>query len=271
MTLKPVNIALLLSTAVQRTGHRWQLMAMLAILYGILSSVINQPAYAIFEAFSAAANSTADGAATSDSVDYSRELEILNDSLPTLIWIYLATTALNATLLIPWSRAVAPGELTPSQGDAKAHSVRFIRSFSHYVTATLLTGVAIILGGMLITILASILGFLATPLVFAGGLSLVWVTIILNAVANYSVLFEAQDKPISYSDAWRKFRPAFIPLSACLATFYMASIIVGLVISGLFGPTGLNSPLSGMAINGAFSFAVGALHIAALVHYNNLR
>lgn len=266
MTPKPVTIAALMSAGAQRASQRWQLLAMLAILYGIVSSIINQPAFSIFEAFASATNTTAN----SDSSDYSRELAILKDGFPTLIWVYLATTALGALLLIPWSRAIAPGDLIPSQGDAKAHAIRLIRSFSHYITATLMTGVAIMLGGTIVTLLASSIGFLATPLVFAGVLSLVWVSIILNAIANYAVFFEAQDKPVSYADAWRKFRPALVPLSASLAVFYMASIIASFVVNGLFGPTGLNLQLPGMAINGAFSFGVGALHIAALAHYNSI-
>ena len=271
MTPKPVNIAILISAGVQHASQRWQLLAMAAVLYGIVSSIVNQPAFEILEAFSAAANSTANQTENSGSIDYSGELAVLSEGLPTLIWVFLATTALGALLLVPWSRAIAPVGLVPSEGDAKTHATRLIRSFSHYITATLLMGAALIVGGMVITMLGSIIGFLAMPLVFAGALSFVWLTIILNAVANYAVIFEAQDKPISYADAWRKFRPAFVPLSACLAAFYMASIIVGFVINGLFGPTGMGLPLFGMAVNGAVSFCVGALHIAALTHYNSIR
>lgn len=271
MTPKPVSIAELLSAGIQHASQRWRLLAMAAVLYGIVSSIVNQPAFEILEAFSVAANSTANQTANSDSIDYTDELAVLNDGLSTLIWVYLATTALSVLLLVPWTRAVAPEDLVPSEGDAKTHATRFIRSFSHYITATFLMGAALIVGGMVITMLASFIGFLAMPLVFAGALGFVWLTIILNAIANYAVFFEAQDKPIRYADAWRKFRPAFVPLSACLAAFYMASILVGFVISGLFGPTGLDLPLPGMAINGAVSFCVGALHIAALAHYNSLR
>lgn len=269
MTPKPVSIAILIRSAVQRTSPRWQLLAMLAVLYGIVSGVINVPAFEILQEFATSSNATAGQATNAAPVDYSRELEILNDGMPTLIWVYLATTALSAALLVPWARAIAPGDLLPGSGNGKAHALRFLRAFSHYITATLLTAAAIVLGGFVITMVASLLGFMAMPLVFAGGLAFIWVTIILNAVANYALFYEAQDKPISFADTWRKFRPAFIPLSACLAAFYMVSIIAGLVFSGLFGPTGLNSQIAGMALNGAFSFSVGALHVAALAHYSS--
>lgn len=271
MTLKPVSIVVLLLSAVQRARLRWQLLAMLAALYGIISGVLNVPAFEILQAFAAASNATAGQATNAAPVDYSRELAILNDGMSTLIWVYLATTALNAALLVPWARAIAPGALLPGQGNGKAHALRFLRSFSHYITATLLTAAAILLGGFILTTVAPFLGFLAMPLVFAGGLGFIWAAIILNAIANYAVFYEAQDKPISFADAWRKFKPAFIPLSACLAAFYMISIIAGLVFSGLFGPDGLNSQVAGMALNGAFSFCVGALHMAALAHFNSLR
>ena len=263
----PINIADLISGAVQRAGQRWQMLMMLAILYGAVSSIINDPAYAILEAFSAAANSTANQGAGAEPVDFSAELEILQSGFPTLIWVYLAATALSALLLVPWARATASGDFTPGQGDAAAHARRFARSFSHFITATLLTAAALVLGGAVITMLASLIGFLATPLVFAGGLALIWISIILNAVANYAVLYEAQDKPIGFTDAWRKFRPVFIPLSASLAVFIMVSIIASFIVTGLFGVDGLNMRLVDTALKSALGFSASALHISALVRY----
>ncbi len=267
----PINIPELLTAAVKRGLQRWHLAAMLAVLYGAVSSILNEPSFAILEALTAATNATADRGANGQPMDFSPELEILKAGLPTLVAVYLAGTALSALLLVPWARAIAPGGLTPGQGNTSAHATRFARSFGHFITATLLTGLAFVGGGTIVITLGSLIGFLAMPLVFAGGLGLIWVSIILNAVANYAVFFEAQDKPIGFLDTWRKFKPAVIPLSACLAVFFMASIIASFIVSGLFGTAGSSLQLVTMALNGALGFMVSALHIAALAHFNEQR
>ena len=267
----PINIAELLAAAVKRGLQRWHLAAMLAVLYGAVSSILNEPSFAILEALTAATNETANQGGDAQPLDFSTEMEVLKAGLPTLIGVYLAGTALSALLLVPWARAIAPGDLTPGSGDTTAHATRFARSFGHFITATLLTVIAFVGGGTIVITLASLIGFLTMPLVFAGGLGLIWVSIILNAVANYAVFFEAQDKPISFVDTWRKFKPAVVPLSACLAVLFMVSIMASFIVSGLFGAAGPSLQLATMALNGALGFMVSALHISALAHYSEQR
>jgi len=267
----PINIAELLAAAVKRSAQRWHLAAMLAVLYGAVSSILNEPSFAILQALTAAANETANQGGGTQPIDFSSEMEILKAGMPTLIGVYLAGTALSALLLVPWARAIAPGDLTPGQGETTAHATRFARSFGHFITATLLTGIAFVGGGTIVITLASLIGFLTMPLVFAGGLGLIWGSIVLNAVANYAVFFEAQDQPISFVDTWRKFKPAVVPLSASLAALFMVSILASIVVSGLFGGAGSSMQLVSMALNGALGFMVSALHISALAHYNGQR
>ncbi len=264
MAVPPIKIAHLLQYSVERASTRWQMLALLATLNGALTSLVFGPAYMVMDQVMSVAGTEADGSSTGNSA-----MDVLSDGFSTLIWGHIAVTLINAALLVPWARAIASNDLIPVGGSPGALIQRSFRAFFHLLLASILTGIAIVAGGFILFSLANTVGFLAMVLVLAGGFSLVWISVLVNAIANFCVLCEAQDKPLTLATGWQVLKPNASPAAATLALFWVASMIGSILIGGLLGDAGNTFYRFSLMISSTFSFAATAMHISGLAFFDN--
>lgn len=258
MERAPVRIADFIAHGLARAGQRLQLLALLGALYGIFYSLLSYEANQALEAVFSAMESEDETAATS------AVSQALQDGLPAILWAHISSTALFALIAIPWARAMAPGGLLPLSGGFPALLRRALRAFWHLLLASVLIAMALLLMGLVLFILTSSLGFLPGVLVFAGAIVFIWITITVSAIANYAVLMEAQDLPMTLQNAVAHLVPTIAPATASFALFWMVATIVYLTIAGLVGPETLGFTRVLLAISGMLTFSASAIHIAAL-------
>ena len=258
MTQRTLKIADLLSHAFACIQARQPLLLLLAALAGLVSSILFSPAYGVMTDFAKALEAGSQDASATAAID------ILAERWPILFWGQLLVTALNAALLVPWSRAVLPHNLAPYDGNLKRATWRSLRAFWHITLANIVLVFVVVSGATILNSLLSVVGFLALVIVFAGIFILVWFAILISATANYAVISEACDRPTTLAFAWQSLKPNARPASASLAILFLGYFFISSIFS-----SGLNGLEFGydriwLIVSGALSFLLSAIHIAAL-------
>lgn len=252
-----MKIADILAQSVERASQRLHLLGLLALLNGLITSIVFGPAYLVMNQIMTATGLDENG-------ETSQAIEILSNGLSTLVWGHLAVTAINALLLVPWARAVAQAGLVPAGGSSGQLLLRSTRAFWHLILASIITGGVLILGGFVLFSLASTVGFLAMVLVLAGSFAMVWIAVLVNTSANFSVLLEAQDQPTSLQRSWQLLKPQAGPAAASLACFWVISMMATLLVDGIIGNVGVQFYRLSIVASGTIGFAATAFHISAL-------
>lgn len=259
MTVKTIRIADFIGQGVARAGQRIELLLLLSVMYGLAAGALLAPVYGVMDA------AVLEAAQSGENGGESQAAAIIADGLPTILIGYLSVTAAAAVLTVPWARAVAQGSLAPVGGGLAKWVGRALRAFWHLLLASVLIGGALFGASVILFLLTSTLGFLASVLFLAGVFAVVWFSIIVSNVANYAVLLEAQDLPISFTDAWRKLRPVIAPTAAGLAIFWLASMVANLLLGNIYASgAALGLERLTLAVSFTFYFAVTALHTASL-------
>ncbi len=260
MHFQTPTISNLLSAAISAARARTELLILLALLAGILSSIVYWPALKVINDFSLALE-----ASQADQAMLEEAARIFNEGASTLLFGHLAVTGISAFLLVPWARAVAPGKLLPAAGGTSAFLRRGTRSFLHMVAAS---GLSIL--------------FLLVAVQFAGGLSvlppalsgiavvalfclIIWVGFALSGTAHLAVAAEARDRRETLYSAFVRARLFMPPIVGSLALILLClmtlNVIVGSVLLALV-PDSLQLRLSSI-IGGAVFYFISALHVAA--------
>lgn len=258
MHTPPLKIVDLLGHAFARSSQRRELLLLLTIFAGLVSSLFFAPGYEVLIAFADAINSVP-GSEAMDKAE-----AVLDAGWSALLLGQLSVTALSAALLVPWARAVATNSLAPLGTDVSVTVLRIGRGFAHLLLANVLMIGSILVGGAILATLASAVGFLALVIIFAGGFGLVWLAIALSAAANYALLLEAVDTRTTLSAAWARLKAQARPAVGSLACLYLLSFFLSMLLSSGLRGLSINSDLVWLTVSGALSFAVAALHITAL-------
>lgn len=258
MTQQRLKIADLLSHAFACVQARYQLLLLLAALAGLLSSLLFAPAYSVMTDFAKALEAGSENASAAEAV------ALLSERWPALFWGQLLVTALNASLLVPWARAVLGHDLAPYDGNLQGMIRRSLRAFWHMTLANLILVFVVVSGASILNTLLSVVGFLALVIVFAGIFILVWFAILINVVANYAVISEACDRLTNLAFAWRSIKPLARPAAASLAVLFLVYFFLNSLLS-----SGLNGLEFGydriwLIVSGSLSFLLSAIHIAGL-------
>ncbi len=101
------KIADLLSHAVQGAEARHQLLFLLSLLAGLLSSIVFAPSYDVFQDFSEVLSAGAEDASTTEA------MALLSDSWLVVVIGQLLATFISGMLLVPWARAMLGGNVMP--------------------------------------------------------------------------------------------------------------------------------------------------------------
>lgn len=257
MVLPPIKIVTLLQHAVSRLQARPQLFWMLALLAGLMSSILMGPAYELTQQI-------VETLAATDQTGADRALVLINENWTTLAWAQVAVTFVNAMLLVPWARAAAPGGLAPASGGSGAMLRRILRAFWHQTFANILFVLLVVFGGVILGTLAASVGFLSMVIVFAGTFAIAWISIALFAMAHFAMLLESLDKPSSLADAFQSLKLQARPATASLGVLFLVYLIVNTLLSSLIGSIDLGTNRLWLIVSGALTYAISALHIAAL-------
>lgn len=252
------KIAEMLVHAFAVVKARSQLLMLLAVLTGLVVSIVSAPAYELMAAIAAVFEPEGDETATNQAV------ELITNGWPTLVWGQLLSTLVNAASLVLWARASLGGEFVPASGGPLKLAERSLRSFWHLTLANILFVAGIFMGATILGMLASAVGFLALVIMFAGSFILVWFAVIVFTVANFALLREAGDHPTSLAAAWQMIQPSIRAASASLACLFLVYFFASAFItSGLEG-MGLESNRLFLIVTGTLGFLLSAVHVSAL-------
>lgn len=257
---QPVKIFDLLAHAWLRVQARPEMLLLLALLAGLMNAVLFAPAFELM-------GQVIETLSTDTDTAQQNTAELVSQGWPTFAWGQLTITLVNAMLLVPWARAMAPGGLTPGSGGSSKMFVRSLRAFLHMTLANILLAIMLGVGLTVLGALASAVGFLSMVVIFAGVFAMVWAAIALNAAAHFAVLLESVDHPTSLHAAWKSFgvnaRPATASLGCLFLVYFMASALMSSLVNGF----GIENDRVWLVISGALTFAVSAIHIAALTRF----
>ena len=246
-----------LRTGFQRTMPRLHLLLLLSVMNGLLSSIATAPSQAVFTAFFEAL--TGETQATTNAST------ILMDGGGIVLFGQVLSLALHAVFLVLWARAVAKGNLVPNEGGMPALLRRSTKSFIHLLTATMLSIVAMLILATAIYALTSTLGQLAVVLTFVGIIVGIWFIVLANAVAQFAIFYEAQDKRVSFAGIWLMVKPNALPIAAAFACYSIIALFANMLLGGILGQTIMEMfPYITLAIGSGLSFAASAVYVAAL-------
>ncbi len=236
------------------------MLLLLTLLAGLMNAVLFAPAFETMgEIFEAVSPNSEAGQQTAAA--------LISDGWPTLAWGQLTVTLVNAMLLVPWARAMAPGGLTPGSGGSSRMLTRSLRAFWHMTVSNILLAIMLGVGLTVLGALASAVGILSMVVIFAGVFAMVWAAIALNAAAHFAVLLESVDHPTRLLTAWKSFgkntRPATASLGCLFLVYFMVSALMSSLVSGL----GIENDRVWLVVSGALTFAVSAIHVAALTRF----
>ena len=254
------TLAPLLRAAYISAKRRTELLLLLAIFAGLLTSLFYTPALAaVFELVTAASETGTDDASFDTLGDQAAKY------VPIVIMGQLALLAITGFLLPFWARAASPAGLTPwAKNDADVVR-RGLLGFLHQLKAGLLTLISLVF----IVMITSVLGFTGASGGFGVLLALVlgiWISVFFSAAANTAIIAAATDQKMTFSEAIAKNRIFLRPIVGSLAIIWFASIIADTIIESILTAVFEVGPaLSALAfLKGALAFLVSALHISVL-------
>jgi len=251
----------ILTRSLQRANLRLELLVLLALMAGLLTSIFHRPAATIMQTIA-----TSFEKAEPNSEGYQPVLDIVSSNSSTLALGYLVLLAINTFLLPFWARAMAPSSPVPLDGGIKALLQRGFSALFNILLATLLTTLTAFVIGPIALGLAAALGPLGGLLALAAALTLLWISLVFTSVAHTVICATALDNKLGFRAAWKIVQPFTKPIVAALAFVWLATSFVNLLLGNLAAqslPDSIGFSLS-LIINGATMFLTPALHIGAL-------
>ncbi|WP_262691068.1 hypothetical protein [Kordiimonas aestuarii] len=255
-------------TLVSLTGAAWrafrnrtQLFFLLAMLSGILSAFLYLPATQVVAEILVILNSNEPANAVADDLSAA-----ISEGAPTLFVGHLLVTAVTTFLIVPWARAAAPGNLTPSAGGIAAFVRRGLRSFLHMIAANGLTILLALVGLPLAAALTASFGGLGNAVMMTAIVLMIWAAFAFTSLAHLAIAAEARDRKDTILTAWSRGRFFLMPITASLALMFLLAFVADLIIAPILLavlPESMGDMFS-MAFSGMILFAASALHVAAL-------
>ncbi|TNE61882.1 MAG: hypothetical protein EP335_14440 [Alphaproteobacteria bacterium] len=263
MTFVTPTVANILGQAWLVSRKRWQLLMLLALLSGIVSSILYRPATAVINEVLAALESGGD-AITEEHV--AAAAEALSRGGGALLVGHLLVTLVATMLLVPWARAAAPGGLVPAAGGMVAFLRRGVRSFLHMVAANGITVLLTLLVLPVAATLAGLLGALAGLINIAALLLLVWISLSITGTAHLAIAAEARDRQETLYTAWIRAKLFLRAIAGSLAAILFILMTGNLIVGGLVFtllPEATAQTVSSV-LGGALIYLTSALHVAGV-------
>lgn len=251
----------ILMHSLKRANLRLELLLLLTLMSGLLTSIFYRPTASVLQTIAEAFAKT-----EADSEGYQPIIDMISNNSGTLILGYLTLLAINALLLPLWARAMAPSNPVPADGGTKAFVQRGLSAFFNILLAALLTMLIAFIVGPIALSLASVLGSLGGLLALATAVALLWISLKLTSIAHTVICATALDEKLSFRGALRVVQPFTKPIVAALAFIWLSTSFVNLLLGNLATqslPGDIGFSLS-LLINGATMFLTPALHIGAL-------
>lgn len=261
MHFQTPTISNLVRAAMQAAQARAELLLLLALLAGILSSIVYWPALKVLNDFSLALEaSEADQAMIEDA------FRLLSEGAGTLLFGQVAVTGISAFLLIPWARAAAPGKLLPSAGGSAALMRRGARAFLHMVAASGLSMLLTMVAIQLMVGLSALPAGIAGVLIIAVICFVIWVGFALSGTAHLAVAAEARDRRETLMSAFVRARLFMAPIAGSLALIFLVLMMINMVFGSLTAvliPASFELRFSSIVF-GTVLYLISALHVAAV-------
>ncbi|MCJ9427584.1 hypothetical protein [Kordiimonas marina] len=261
MTFVTPTVANIMARAFAMARRRLELLILLGLLSGILSSIVYTPASKVLDAlFTALEKAEQTGGTMTEAA------RILNEGASTLLMGQVMVTLVATFLLVPWARAAAPGGLVPNDGGLPAFLRRGVRSFLHMLAAHGMTVLIILFVMPLAAMIGSFLGPFGPFLIMIAVMAMIWITMALIGTANLAIAAEARDRRETLFSAWVRARLFIRPIVGSLSALFLLLMFADLLIEGLIVsilPAGIARTLSSAA-GGALIYAISALHIAGI-------
>lgn len=226
---------------------RLEILLLLSLLYGIVTTIITFP---VIEALRPIIS---DKEANIQAI-----FEGLGAQLPFTV---LLSMLFNAILLIPITRLLV--DEAPFEGGANKYLTRISRIFVLQVTALAFFIVALMVMSVILAIFSAIL---PQSLALIIGVTAVFILLLtMYAVLNVAIVGEAIDSPTSLVIAWNMIKPVLMPLAAAFGAIKIGTTILAMLIT-LIASNILSSfelPWLSTVVDQSFGFAGQILHFSA--------
>ncbi|MBV1900853.1 MAG: hypothetical protein KUG56_04185 [Kordiimonadaceae bacterium] len=242
-------------------SRRPELLLLLAVLAGLLTSILFRPAT---EIINLALESLGDQQPNDETIEATTK--IITRGFSTILLGQIALIAISAFLLPLWARAMGHKGLIPGDGGMLAFVARGMAAFQHIFIANALSVASMLIAVPVLVTLGTALGSMGSLLVMVAAFLLMWLMFAFTSVANFAIIHCAEDKNISYKNAWRQARPFLRPMTSFYATLWLTAGVINLLLSNLAAeslPDEIAMPLS-LIISGTLSLLTNALHVAGL-------
>ncbi len=248
----------LLRSAKSMAAKRLELLLLLSLLAGLLTSFLYGPAVDVVNAVAETLSAPDVGEA-----EVNEAASILSSGLGTLILGQLSLIAISALLLPIWARAAAPGGLIPGEGGIASVISRGIRAFKYLIIATGLTISSFVAVAPIAALLSQMLGSLP---IAAGGILVLWLSLTWSATANAAIALSVDDKSVTFRAAWSYTKIFLRPIVGAYAALWLIAGVVNLLLSNLAAqmlPPEYANSLS-LVITGTVSYASTAMHLSCI-------
>jgi vacuolar-type H+-ATPase subunit I/STV1 len=262
MYFQTPTIQNLIGAAVKAARQRTELLLLLSVLAGILTSIVYSPALKVLDDMVAILG-TAGG--NPNEID-PQAASVFSDGVSTLLFCHLAVTAVTTFLIIPWARAIAPGQLMPAGGGALAMWTRGLRSCLHVIAAGGLSILLVIAAVPIVQLLGGLLGPVGNVLTIALLCLVLWAGFALAGTANLAVAAEARDRRETLLTAFNRSRLFLAPIAGSLALIFLVLMFLNLTVGTMvvtLMPDAWEGRIASV-ISGAVVYSISALHVAAL-------
>jgi len=255
------TILSLIKLAILSARKRAQLLFLLAVMAGLISSITLTPSVLLMEDIQDTVADAGEGQLNEASL-----IEMFADGIGTLTGGYIAFLVTIGALIPFWARASSPLHIQPWDGDRSAYARRAVLSFVHLLTATALSLLVLIILLLFTGAIGAALGGPNSFLIIVVITAMIWANILFSATANIAIIAASTDRKLPFAVAFSHIRLFMRPAVGSLAVFLFLSLIIenifGSVIHGLVD--GKNSAMLTSFVRGAIAFLSTALHISVL-------
>jgi len=251
----------LLRAAIASANQRRELLVLLSIFAGLLTSLIYTPAIIAIKVITAETSSM-----ETTETDLNALSDLIGLHIPTLAIAYLGQLAVSGFLLPFWARAQNPDNLLPWDGSRDSILRQGWYSYQLLVTSTLYTIAGFIVIALVAVILASISGAITGFVLILAIIAAIWISIFFSAAANTGIIAASIDIKLNLTEAIKRNRFFLRPIVGSLAVILFANIILN-AASEPFIDSLFEGDIAARFIaftSGTLGYLTSALHISAL-------
>jgi len=262
------TIQSVLSAAKEAASKRLELLLLLSILAGLITSLTYRPALEVIEKAMLAFNTQQE-----NDGDFSGAATILKDGFWPLILGQFSIIATTAFLLPPWARAASPKGLIPGEGGFPGFIKRGLIALKYLLIATLMTTLSFVVIVPVVLLISQVLGGLGSLVILFGALLMLWLNFAWSATANLAIMQSTEASPIGFQAVWLSSRPILRPTVAAFAALWLITSLINLLVGNLITqslPEAFAKPLS-LILSGSLTFAAVAMHLGALFSLPNYK